>query len=191
LASRSFTDHLVSLLADAEELDCGHRRLRTGRRGRQWGVGSLNRAAVVMCVSAWEAYIEELVKEALDAMRPAAGSPVGPFPALNASARGAVGRFNNPSVDNVRRLLSDTLGLLDVTSSWSWKNCTPQQARDRLAAAIEERHKIAHGVNPRPTVHNNYSRRLPAFFRHLGRCTDRAVRDHLVKTLGVPNPWPP
>ena len=68
MASNAFTVHLEQLLGDADQLDKAHERLRTGRPGRQYGVAALNRAAVVMCVSAWEAYIEELVRESVLAM---------------------------------------------------------------------------------------------------------------------------
>ncbi len=30
------------------------------------GLGALNRAVVVMCVSAWESYIEEVVRESIE-----------------------------------------------------------------------------------------------------------------------------
>jgi hypothetical protein len=56
---------------------------------------------------------------------------------------------------------------------------------------MDYRHQVAHGVNPRPVIHNTYSRLLPDFFQRLARCTDNAVRAHLVAALGVPNPWPP
>lgn len=53
------------------------------------------------------------------------------------------------------------------------------------------RQKIAHGVNPRPLVHNSYSGGLPDLFTRLAECIDAAVRLHLVNALGVLNPWPP
>ncbi len=58
---------------------------------------------------------------------------------------------------------------------------------------VEEllRHEIAHGVNPRPVIHNAYSNWLPRFMRRLARCTDDAVLNHLTTTLGLANPWPP
>jgi hypothetical protein len=56
---------------------------------------------------------------------------------------------------------------------------------------MDYRHEVAHGVNPRPVIHNRYSSQLPDFFRRLARCTDVAVRNHLVTTLGIVNPWPP
>lgn len=66
-----------------------------------------------MCTSAWEAYIEELVRESLDVLRPAA-PPLGLWPALNASIRGQLGRFNTPNTENIRMLISDAIGLQDI-----------------------------------------------------------------------------
>src|SRR5437667_3167935 len=139
MPSNAFTQHLVVLLEDAEELLAVHTQLRTGRPGRQWGLGALNHAVVVMCVSAWEAYIQEVIVEAITAIRPASGVPLGNWVALNASARSLVGRFNNPNVDNVRMLISDALGLPNITTSWSWKNCTDEYARTLLAEALRLR----------------------------------------------------
>lgn len=189
MASLAFTQFLIPLLQDASELEKAHSRLRTGNRGRQWGLGALNRAAVVMCLSAWEAYVEEIAKEAVNALRPA--TPGGTsWPALLADIRAQAGRFNAPNVENVRRLFADSIGLPDVTVSWQWRNCTSQQACQRLSDAIRLRHQVAHGVNPRPTVHNQYASSLPGFFRQLGTCTDAALRTYLSRTLQIPHPWP-
>lgn len=189
MPSRALTAHLEPLLADAEALSQAYTALRRIRRTPPDGLAALPRAMVVMCVSAWEAFVEELVREAISALRPPAGA-LGIWPALNASARGAIGRFNTPNTDQIRGLISDALGLQDVQVSWSWRGCTPAQARERLHHVMEFRHQIAHGVNPRPAVDILYARPLLNFFRRLGRCTDDAVRTHLVTTLGIPNPWP-
>jgi hypothetical protein len=79
MPSQAHVNHLEILLADATELDAAHTRLRTGHPGRQWGLGAINRAVVVLCVSAWEAYLEELVKEAIEAIRPL-GPDMGTWP---------------------------------------------------------------------------------------------------------------
>jgi len=189
MASQAYTNHLVSVLADAEELNYAHRQLRTGRAGRQWGLGSLNRATVVMCISAWESYVEEVTIEAVSAMRPP-GHAVSVWQSINASARSQIGRFNNPNAQKTRELIADAIGLQDITAYWSWSNNLPQRARSRLEEAIKYRHQVAHGVNPRPTVHNKYSDRLPGFFRQLGSRTDHGIRDYLITTLGLPSPWP-
>ena len=190
MPSNSFSIHLRQLLIDAEELDDVHTQLRTGNPGRQYGLASLNRAAVVMSVSAWESYIEELLREAIRALQPAI-APLGVWPALNAYAQGQLGRFHTPNQVNVERLFRDCLGLANVQHSWNWQNCNSVQAAQRLTDAMTLRHQIAHGVNPRPIIHNYYAAQLPDFFRRLARCTDEAVRNHLVSVHGVVTPWPP
>jgi hypothetical protein len=180
----------VQLLADAKHLDDARGQLPTGTPGRPARIAALNRAIVIVCVSAWEAYIEELIRECLNVLRPPA-APMGLWPAHNAAIRGQLGRFNTPNADNVRLLISDALGLPDIQNHWFWQNCTAAQAAERLAEAMSLRHQIAHGVNPRPVVSTFYASPLPDFFRRLAGCTDRAVRDHFVNTLGIPNPWPP
>jgi uncharacterized protein (DUF433 family) len=51
MPSNAFTVHLDQLLQDARELDAIHSQLRTGNPGRQFGLASLNRAAVVVVQS--------------------------------------------------------------------------------------------------------------------------------------------
>ena len=189
MSSSALNNHLVPLLFDSDQIIEATSQLPSLIAGRAQRVAALNRAVVVTAVSAWEAYVEELVRESLVALRPAA-PPLGLWPALNATVRGQLGRFNNPNVENVRLLLSDALGLADIQVSWAWQNCTTPQAVQRLTAAMKLRHEIAHGVNPRPVVSTFYASRLPHFFDRLGRCTDRAVRDHLVAVLGITHPWP-
>lgn len=165
-----------------------HKRLRTGQAGRQWGLGALNRAAVVLAVSSWEAYLEEVVRECLEALRPAA-PPLGVWPALNASVRGDLGRFNTPNAENARRLFLESFGVQDMTAEWHWRNCTPAQARDLLNEALTNRHHIAHGVNPRPTIHNSYARWLPGFIARLARSTDAGLKRHFQTTFHVTLSW--
>ncbi len=190
MPSTAFTGHLTPLLVDADALLAAHRAIPVGAPSRMGSLAAINRAVVVACISAWEAYIEELLREAIETLRPA-GPPMGTWPALNATVRGAIGGFNTPNTDQVRILISDALGLQDDQNSWTWTNCTPAQARARLQQAMDYRHEIAHGVNPRPVVSHRYSSRLPGFFRQLGLYTDAAVRAHLVAALGIVHPWPP
>jgi len=188
--SNAVTVHLRQLLQDAIDLDDAHSRLRTGSPGRQFRLAALNRAAVVISVSAWESYVEELMRECLQVLRPPA-PPLDPWPALNAYILGLLGRFNTPNAPNVSTLINNCIGLADVQLSWVWHMCNSAQAILRLNDTLTHRHEIAHGVNPRPTIHNTYSSSLPMFLRRLAACTDTAVRNHLVATLGVANSWPP
>ena len=105
MPSNALSVHLDQLLRDATELDTIHTQLRTGLPGRQFGLASLNRAAVVIGVSAWESYVEELMRESLQALRPAA-PPLGNWPALSAFILGELGRFNTPNAQNVANLIN-------------------------------------------------------------------------------------
>jgi len=100
LPSGAFTDHLRQLLADAAELEGAHGELRTGKPGRQYGLAALNRAEVVMCVSAWEAYVEQMVRESLQTLHPPS-PPHGVWQALNAFVENQLVRFNTPNRENV------------------------------------------------------------------------------------------
>ncbi len=193
MPSTAFTQHLVEWLWDADELLDAQRQLllHSAQRRRQWGRGSLNRAIVVTCVSAWEAYVEQVVIEAITAMRPAAGSPLGIWAALEASVNSSIRRLHTPNVDNVRGLLATSLGLPDVTIFWSWKNCTRARVLQQLARALQWRHQIAHGVHPRPVIPTKYATGLPKFFLRLGSRTDAGIRDYLVNNFGIAHPWPP
>jgi hypothetical protein len=189
VASNAFDGHLVPLLRDANHLCKAARQLPVGVPGRSLRVAAVNRSVVVTCASAWETFIEELIRESLNVLRPPVPS-LGLWPALNATIRGQLGRFNNPNSDNIRMLISDALGHQDIQAGWAWQNCTSAQAVQRFTDAMTLRHQIAHGVNPRPVVDTVYSNQLPGFFRRLGGCTDRAVRDHFENVLGIVNPWP-
>jgi hypothetical protein len=94
-------------------------------------------------------------------------------------------------MENVRLLISDVIGLQNIQHHWTWQHSTSAQEVARLAVAMDLRHQIAHGVNPRPFVSYFYASQLPRFFRRLGRTTDVAVRNELVAVHGIPNPWPP
>jgi hypothetical protein len=188
MPSNAYTNHLVVLLEDARELQAAHKQLRTGLAGRQWRLGALNRAAIVLTVSSWEAYLEEVVREGLEALRPLA-PPLGVWPALNASVRGDLGRFNTPNADNTRKLFLESFGIPDITDDWHWNNCTPTQARDILNKALTKRHHIAHGVNPRPTIHNVYARGLPGVIRRLAQRTDKGIKRHFQTNFHITLNW--
>ncbi len=188
MPSHAHDAHFAALMVDANALVSARLVLwnTVGGRGH---VGAVTRAVVVACVSAWESYIEELVRESMVLLRPA-NLPLGSWPALNATVRGMLGRFNTPNTDQVRQLFSDGIGLADIQLSWTWPGVTHPQARERLQEVMEFRHQIAHGVNPRPAVDLQFARNLPAFFQKLAGRTDDRVRQHLTADLGVIDPWP-
>src|SRR5438876_14050 len=122
MSSNAFTNHLLPVLQDADEVLDAQVQLNgtmvpAPAPGTLWGIGALNRAAVVMLVSAWEAYIEQVAIEAVEALRPAAPGPLGSWPALYASVRASVGQLHQPNVQHVKMLISGSLGLVFCQSS--------------------------------------------------------------------------
>ncbi len=190
MPSNALSVTLAQLLRDAEAMDDTHARLVLLAPPPRDELDAITRSVVVACVAAWEAFVEALVVESVDVMRPAV-PPLGSWPSHKAIVLGETKRFNTPNPDNVKSLLSLTLGVPDVTQAWFWPGHTSAKAMQDLTNAMKLRNQIAHGVNPRPTVLHQYSSQLPDFFRHLGRVTDRTVRDHLINVLGIPVPWPP
>ena len=188
MASNAHDSHFAALMVDANTLAAARTLLWTTVGGRGHNA-AVSRALVVACVSAWESYIEELVREAMALLRPVA-PPLGTWPSLNASVRGMLGRFNTPNTDQIRQLFSDSIGLIEIQQAWTWPSVTAAEAREQLREVMEYRHQIAHGVNPRPAVDIQFVRNLPQLFLRLARCTDDRVRRHLATDLGVSDPWP-
>ena len=195
--SKARTRTLEPLLQDVDEVNLAHQRLRTGLPGRQWNLSGLNRSAIVLTVSAWEAYVEDLAVECVEALRPASQAqnssgqpwPLDVWPAISALTRDRVGRFNTPNSKNVVALFSAAIGLSNVALGWSYKGCSQTMAVAHLDDLLTMRHRIAHGVNPRPSVRASYATWAPRFIRNIADCTDSTVRDHLETVLGVSAPW--
>lgn len=188
MPSQAYTSYLVTLLEDPRELQRVHDKITTGKKGRQFDVNALNRAVVVTSISAWEAYVEEVVRESVDLLRPAA-PPLGAWPSWKAQVSSDIGRFNNPGPENVKKLIAESIGVPDITQHWFWANCSAPQATKLLGWALTLRHHVAHGVHPRPVVGNQDARWLPGFFERLGARTDEGIRLFALNSLGTAFPW--
>ena len=188
MSSDSYRNVLEYLLSDAQDLIGAHESGRTGTQGRQWNLAGVNRAIVVISVSAWEAYVENVTIEATGALRPA-DDHLGNWPALMAAVKSAAGKFNTPNAQNVIHLVRNSIGLDDVSRSWQWQGTPREKAKVRLEKALKFRHQIAHGVRPRPTIRHQYASGLPKFFEKLAESTDRAICNYLSDELGTQLDW--
>jgi len=95
-----------------------------------------------MSVSAWESYVEELMRESVLALRPP-GPALGLWPSLNANVMSLLGRFNTPNSENVERLIENCIGLPNIRASWRWQNCTTAQARSQSLKGLPLRQAAA------------------------------------------------
>jgi len=143
-----------------------------------------------MLVSAWEAYIEQVAIEAVEALRPAGPAPLGSWPARYASVKASVGHLHQPNVQHGKMLISGSIGLADITAYWTWAGVTVGDACQRLENAVGTRNRVAHGVNPRPPIPTAYATGLQVFFQQLASHTDAGILDFLMNILGIASPWP-
>lgn len=194
MPSNAFTDHLLALLNDVDEfLDDQNQLLATlnpaPAPGSSWASGALNRAVIVMCVSAWEAYIEHVAIDAVNALRPPPGTPLGSWPSHYAIAQGLKDKLHTPDVKNVKELIVNATGLADIASSWTWGTTTAEQAKGKFEKAYNLRSRIVHGKSPLPVVTTAEATDYRHFFENLGSATDAAISAHIAAAFGLAPPW--
>jgi hypothetical protein len=203
---RTPTSNTVTLVDPLDELEGGTREVRDGddRPGEprgdpqkvKTGAGkrvqelALNRAIVVLTVAAWQAYVQDITREAIDLLKPAA-PPMQPWNLTNAQVTRAIQLFSTPNAENTRDLLS-FVGF-DPRPSWTWKvgqeALSSASACERMNRWLQVRHAIAHGHDALPDVPmlaklNDGSRTLRranaeacmTFFERVVEKTDAAIR---------------
>lgn len=106
----------------------------------------LKRAGLVMALTAWETYVEDLVLEEVSArLRVVNGSYVGKF--VLKRLEDELKRFHNPTSDKVKKLFLDFLEV-DVTAGWEWANYDCPKAKKNLDELISKRGDVVHRSKP-------------------------------------------
>jgi len=102
----------------------------------------LKRAGLILAITAWETYVEDRAREALEASLAAmAGSPVAQF--LRNRFDDDMKRFHNPNSDKTAKLFKDYFGK-DVTTAWTCNPGGTLQARKNLDKWVQRRGEAAH-----------------------------------------------
>ncbi len=182
-----------------------HRKIQggAGRRHRQ---EAIHRAGVVLTVAAWEAYVEEVVRETAIAMAPQFfQATVGERQTHSLMVAGVSARaksFNTPDYKKVRNLFK--LIKFDITGAWSWhapnRNWNHAVMKKKLNEWLQIRHCVAHGADlpksitwiiglsgeARLTL--NHLLECRRFFAKLVKQSDSAIRAHAIAVLGT-QPW--
>jgi hypothetical protein len=170
-------------MRDPHNLIALHEHSTTGQ-GRRHRETTLNRAAVVLCVAAWQAFVEDTARAILDDLAVPHGTPsYGPYKIVKALVSTSLGRFNTPNSRNSLALLND-LGF-DSQPAWSFSMTRPnrQYAPATVGDEIDEwlavRHAIAHGfdrpekqvltgrANHRPSIRKTDAERCIGFFENV------------------------
>jgi hypothetical protein len=187
------------------QLETIHGNLADGR-GRRHGQDALHRAGVVLAVAAWESYVEALVLEAFESIRPPVGASQDAILmhslALTRANQESKG-LNTPNAENVRKLFQSTLGF-DVVTHWNWtaphRHWSYGQMMARLNEWIKVRHSVAHGgslpnLDMLKNSHGSYTLRLNhlkacrEFMMHIAGQCDTSLSLFLTNTYGIARPW--
>ena len=159
-------------------------------------------AALTGYVAAWNAYIDNLVRDFYDVIADSANPK---FDAIHTLAKGivenAMTRFNTPNWGNTRNHLNQYTGY-DPINDWgsSQANMNLEQVRQRLTEILTVRHSFAHGFDTPSntwTQSLNRSNRLTrkaiqetkAFFKNLVKATDSGMKAHIESTYGLAGFW--
>lgn len=155
-------------------------------------------ASLAGYVAAWEAYLEQLVRDFFQAT----ATPLDPkYTALHSLLRAhgqvAWDRFNTPNAENARNLLLQYTGF-DPFPVWQWpaRHMNGIQVRERLTEILKVRHSFAHGFSM-PTYSWNTSpsgevrltwpivTMTERFFSNLVRRTDGGMSAHVLVIYGA------
>lgn len=141
-------------MTDSENLVAIHKELNTGA-GRRTKEVSLNRAIVVLTVAAWQAFVQDLVREIVEFVEvPFGAEGFERYRLIKMDALKSVYHFSTPNAENTRRLLMN-VGF-DPWPHWRWSagptSLTELQVRERMDQWLRVRHAIAHGHEHLPDV---------------------------------------
>lgn len=169
-------------------------RLRPIERNR---AQVLLHASLAGYVAAWEAYLEQLVRDVFDVTaRPLQTQYHAVHSLLKEHSKAEINVFNTPNAENARNLLLRYTGF-DPWPFWVWpaRHMNAVQIRDRLVEILKVRHSFAHGFSMPAYSWNTSSSghvRLnwaaiamtDYFFQNLVRRTDSGMRGHILATYG-------
>lgn len=106
----------------------------------------LKRAGLVMALTAWETYVEDLATEELEfRLQSINGSQFGGF--VQSRFNKDLKYFHTPNSDKTKNLFLDYFGI-DVTQFWKWNNYDQQRVKKTLDDLISRRGEAVHRSKP-------------------------------------------
>lgn len=207
--NKNLTDIKLLLTLNSKEIRSKH--------GGPQKIEILNKSAIVLATTCWEAFIEDLASNAMEFMLKHAVDPRilptsvlvsasnqlikdkderrvwdlagdGWKAVLKAYCDSTLSCLNTPSHKNIDRLFENLIGLKQLSKSWKWKGVTNDRALTRLDRLISTRGDIAHRLN-----HDNYITKQDVLdamklVLNISVVSSNTVRSHLLKAVGS-EPW--
>ncbi|GAB6069660.1 hypothetical protein JCM30760_07570 [Thiomicrorhabdus hydrogeniphila] len=164
-----------SAISDAKELIECYDYLNKDENFK--GSDALKRSALIMALTAWETYVEDVVIELFElkfgVLR---GSQIGSF--MEKQLEIKLKTFHNPNSAKTKQIFEEFFGF-DVTKYWEWDNFNPPSAREQLNKWISKRGDAVHRAqidNTQPhIVKREDLDKCVRFFVNIVRTTDKAL----------------
>ena len=204
---------LNSNLGDVRRLQMAGRPSPSGHLDRR-SAEIVSRSAVVLLCACWEAYLEDLALEGIAflARRASSGAVVShtiqaavnravTAASVDSAARllmgslikhrdAVLGNFNTPKWRNIDSLFSRSLGLDDLTLSWTWRGVVRSEVKERLDHFVTLRGDIAHRTKSLKPVRRSDVHAAVTLIERLSWLTCNSTRIHLLRATGS-EPWQP
>ncbi|CAK1996998.1 MULTISPECIES: HEPN domain-containing protein [Vibrio] len=138
----------------------------------------LKRATLIMTLTAWETYVEDIASELINAKYGMVmGSQVGSI--ITGRLHDHLKVFNNPDSKKTKDLFQEFFGI-DVTESWVWGNFhTAKDSRTALNSWLRKRGEAVHRAQidkqSSHIVKRDELDKCIRFFRELVEVTDRKL----------------
>lgn len=138
---------------------------------------ALKKASLVMALTAWETYVEDVVKERVGInLRILEGSQIHEFVYRQLDNR--LKMFHNPDSNKTKQLFREFLGY-DVTSEWNWAGVIPKQAKTQLDTLLSKRGDAVHRgrtcIHQPSVIKRDELHKAIRFIKELVRVTDEVV----------------
>jgi hypothetical protein len=169
-------DHFENAIQDAERILQAYDHLNQ-IEGREREPEELKRAALIMTLTAWETYVEDVIEERLTAdLRVIKNSPAANF--MTSTLENELKWFNTPNSRNTKGMFERFLQQ-DVTEKWTWIDGDADQARSKLNQWIKKRGEAVHrSINDTQATHlvsRPDMKKCLTFFKKLVETTDLAI----------------
>ena len=159
-------------------------------------------AALTAYVAAWNAYINNLVREFYILISDPSNQIFDEvYTIAQQAAENALSRFSTPNWENTRDILSRYTGY-DPITDWgsSQRSMNREQVRERLTEILKVRHSFAHGSDMpaynwtqspsgRVRLTSKAIQGTEAFFKNLVKVTDKGMKTHTESTYNLTNIW--
>ncbi|MDT3272879.1 HEPN domain-containing protein [Shewanella sp. SP2S2-4] len=169
-------DNFENAIQDAERILYAYDQLNQVE-GREREPEELKRAALIMTLTAWETYVEDVIEERLTTdLRTLEGSNVGKF--IKSTLERELRYFHTPNSRKTKGMFERFLHL-DVTEKWTWIDGDADQVKSKLDQWIRKRGEAVHrSVNDKQATHlvsRPDMKKCLTFFKKLVETTDLAI----------------